>query len=408
MCDNITRRCYCVNTRKVMSSLMVLILVLGLVVIPTNIKATTSVSTENGDFYYIPSDISFPSGAKISFKKNCTNPVIVRYKQSDLVDLQKINDIIPEFIARGTAATISEGGLYRLVCDDKTPPLVAINEVGKIQIAKLYQGALYLDVADKESGIDLSKSNIKVNGVSAKFSLVNSPYGNIKINISEIGAPQTIEYTIYNGAGLSKSFAGTISAVLHLPKSSLIASKITDSKIKISLNSSMADYQINYAEITLFSTKNEPVKKIKVSIEEDKKSIIIDLDTLPNNYYIEKLSVDVYTKTNQYVGTIQKKLNENKDLWSAATINVAGEKVTGTIKNISNPKGLPLVETQIFLNKKYSILKNSNNENVISEDYKPIGMVTKKYDKPTKIDTTPISLDFDLKKYKLFRFIWQI
>lgn len=160
-----------------------LILVLGLMLIPISVNAVDNTIT-------IPSDVTFPGGAKIQFKSTCNKPVIVR-----VADEKQATSIV---VAYGNSGTIYQGGTYKLVCGDNTPP-VQLNEViNPFLIYSTGTVALIFDQdLDPESGIDLERSVIKINGKPIKIVIDRQSIvlGNI--------VPVTLEYNLVNGQSLS-------------------------------------------------------------------------------------------------------------------------------------------------------------------------------------------------------------
>jgi len=162
-----------------------MILILGLMLIPISVKAENNIIT-------IPSEVVFPDGAKIQFKNTCANPVIVRSAD----EKQTISTVV----AYGNNGTIYQGGTYKLVCSDNTPPLNLDNAVNAFAVYSPDTKTFYLDFIsdlDPESGIDIQNSKIKVNGKPINFVLENH-----FINVGNV-APTAIEYNLVNGRSLS-------------------------------------------------------------------------------------------------------------------------------------------------------------------------------------------------------------
>ena len=162
-----------------------MILILGLMLIPISVKAENNIIT-------IPSEVVFPDGAKIQFKNTCANPVIVRSAD----EKQTISTVV----AYGNNGTIYQGGTYKLVCSDNTPPLNLDNAVNAFAVYSPDTKTFYLDFIsdlDPESGIDIQKSTIKVNGKAINFVIENH-----LINVGNV-APTAIEYNLVNGRSLS-------------------------------------------------------------------------------------------------------------------------------------------------------------------------------------------------------------
>ncbi len=171
-----------------MKRILSTILILGLMLIPISVKAENNVIT-------IPSEVVFPDGAKIQFKNTCANPVIVRSAD----EKQAISTVV----AYGNNGTIYQGGTYKLVCSDNTPPLNLDNGVNAFAVYSPDTKTFYFDIIsdlDPESGIDIQKSTIKVNGKPINFVIENH-----LINVGNV-APTAIEYNLVNGRSLS---AGT-------------------------------------------------------------------------------------------------------------------------------------------------------------------------------------------------------
>lgn len=153
--------------------------------IPISVKAENNIIT-------IPSEVVFPDGAKIQFKNTCANPVIVRSAD----EKQTISTVV----AYGNNGTIYQGGTYKLVCSDNTPPLNLDNAVNAYAVYSPDTKTFYLDFIsdlDPESGIDIQKSTIKVNGKPINFVIENH-----LINVGNV-APTAIEYNLVNGRSLS-------------------------------------------------------------------------------------------------------------------------------------------------------------------------------------------------------------
>jgi len=153
--------------------------------IPISVKAENNIIT-------IPSEVVFPDGAKIQFKNTCANPVIVRSAD----EKQTISTVV----AYGNNGTIYQGGTYKLVCSDNTPPLNLDNAVNAFAVYSPDTKTFYLDFIsdlDPESGIDIQKSTIKVNGKPINFVIENH-----LINVGNV-APTAIEYNLVNGRSLS-------------------------------------------------------------------------------------------------------------------------------------------------------------------------------------------------------------
>jgi len=153
--------------------------------IPISVKAENNIIT-------IPSEVIFPDGAKIQFKNTCANPVIVRSAD----ERQAISTVV----AYGNNGTIYQGGTYKLVCSDNTPPLNLDNAVNAFAVYSPDTKTFYLDCIsdlDPESGIDIQKSTIKVNGKPINFVIENH-----LINVGNV-APTAIEYNLVNGRSLS-------------------------------------------------------------------------------------------------------------------------------------------------------------------------------------------------------------
>ncbi len=168
-----------------MKRILSTILILGLMLIPISVKAENNVIT-------IPSEVVFPDGAKIQFKNTCANPVIVRSAD----EKQTISTVV----AYGNNGTIYQGGTYKLVCSDNTPPLNLDNAVNAFAVYSPDTKTFYLDFIsdlDPESGIDIQKSTIKVNGKPINFVIENH-----LINVGNV-APTAIEYNLVNGRSLS-------------------------------------------------------------------------------------------------------------------------------------------------------------------------------------------------------------
>jgi len=168
-----------------MKRILSMILILGLMLIPISVKAENNIIT-------IPSEVVFPDGAKIQFKNTCANPVIVRSAD----EKQTISTVV----AYGNNGTIYQGGTYKLVCSDNTPPLNLDNAVNAFAVYSPDTKTFYLDFIsdlDPESGIDIQKSTIKVNGKPINFVIENH-----LINVGNV-APTAIEYNLVNGRSLS-------------------------------------------------------------------------------------------------------------------------------------------------------------------------------------------------------------
>lgn len=168
-----------------MKRILSMILILGLMLIPISVKAENNIIT-------IPSEVVFPDGAKIQFKNTCANPVIVRSAD----EKQTISTVV----AYGNNGTIYQGGTYKLVCSDNTPPLNLDNAVNAFAVYSPDTKTFYLDIfsdLDPESGIDIQKSTIKVNGKPINFVIENH-----LINVGNV-APTAIEYNLVNGRSLS-------------------------------------------------------------------------------------------------------------------------------------------------------------------------------------------------------------
>jgi len=153
--------------------------------IPISVKAENNIIT-------IPSEVVFPDGAKIQFKNTCANPVIVRSAD----EKQAISTVV----AYGNNGTIYQGGTYKLVCSDNTPPLNLDNAITAFAVYSPDTKTFYLDLIsdlDPESGIDIQKSTIKVNGKPINFVIENH-----LINVGNV-APTAVEYNLVNGRSLS-------------------------------------------------------------------------------------------------------------------------------------------------------------------------------------------------------------
>jgi len=103
-------------------------------------------------------------------------------------------------VAYGNNGTIYQGGTYKLVCSDNTPPLNLDNAVNAYAVYSPDTKTFYLDFIsdlDPESGIDIQKSTIKVNGKPINFVIENH-----LINVGNV-APTAIEYNLVNGRSLS-------------------------------------------------------------------------------------------------------------------------------------------------------------------------------------------------------------
>ena len=168
-----------------MRNILSIFLILGLLLVPITVNAA-------GDTIAIPSDVIFPNGAKIQFKNTCSNPVIVR-----VADEKQAMSLA---ITRGNNATIYQGGTYKLVCNDKTPPLKLEESIGPFLRYSPTTKTFWLSFNndfDPESGIDLALSTLMINGQNINIAIeknwINLGTANVK----------TVEYNFVNGQGLS-------------------------------------------------------------------------------------------------------------------------------------------------------------------------------------------------------------
>jgi len=168
-----------------MNKMLSAILVIGLLFIPISVNATDNV-------FIIPDNVIFPNGATIQFKSTCSNPTIVR-----VADEKQSMTVV---VAHSNSTTIHQGGTYKLVCSDKTPPQKIEESIGPFlrysPSTKTFWAVLNKDL-DPESGIDSTLSTLTVNGQRINF-IIEGNWINLGTN-----NVKTIEYNLVNGQGLS-------------------------------------------------------------------------------------------------------------------------------------------------------------------------------------------------------------
>ena len=281
-----------------MKNVLSILIMLGLLLVPIRVNAADNIIT-------IPNNVTFPNGAEIQFKNTCNKPVIVR-----LPDLQTA---ITTVVTYGNSATIQQGGNYKLVCSDNTPPIGLENNLKSIPeyspTTKTLRLAFSKDF-DPESGIDLNLSTIKLNGTPVDF-VIEEKYLVFPVNNNLRQGFNTIEYNFVNGQGASTGTKNITFTNFPIFYTHLLEIKpytsITSTMLKQHLPNVYRDSNKNLVieapkgqKITNLLTGNLMLKTEKnlqtIKLTEEQYSISPDkitfyYDKIPNNSYMDSIII---------------------------------------------------------------------------------------------------------------------
>lgn len=318
-----------------MRNILSIFLILGLLLIPITVNAAEYTFT-------IPSDVTFPNGAKIQFKNTCSNPVIVR-----VADEKQAMSLA---ITRSNNAIIYQGGTYKLVCSDKTPPLKLEESIGPFLRYSPTTKTLWLSFNndfDPESGIDWALSTLTVNGQHTNITIE----GNwINLGTTDV---RTVEYNFVNGQGLStgkQTYTFPSIKTFREPNISIKPNTIIDAEtikkqvpvIHRDTNNNLTIEGIEGSTVKGFSRGslygNPPTSLTKEHYSINSNKITFLYNKTPNNTYISRATIlfsDNFVPEYEY----QFMPNQIYNLAENFKVQHQGDKLVITTKGFGLPLG---------------------------------------------------------------------